>query len=152
MDADKCGWQTESGTVNSPAFCNRSVEIGHSYCAEHERDAAELYPGKELPEPLTAVVFRVWLGDDGGDVIALFPYVQGSPGFCDSYQHIGQHGSADYIGLVGGGWGRGRRTRPAKPEEYAGLKRELESEPYKYRLKVVKRVNHDLHRKAVTAR
>jgi len=45
MDADKCGWQTESGTVNSPAFCNRSVEIGYSYCAEHERDAAELYTG-----------------------------------------------------------------------------------------------------------
>jgi hypothetical protein len=99
--------------------------------------------------PITEVVFRVWIGKDKTEaegVLALFPYEQAAPGYCDSFEHIGQHGSADYRGLVGGGWNR--RTRPAKPEEYAGLKRELEN-CYGYRLKVIKRANWDRHSKAI---
>jgi hypothetical protein len=64
--------------------------------------------------------------------------------------HVGQHASADYIGLVGGGWDR--RTRPATAEEYKSLKLELESSPYNYRLKVIQRVNYAKHREAVTAK
>jgi len=48
------------------------------------------------------------------------------------YQHVGQHGA----GAAQWYW----RTRAARPDEYADLKRELESAPYGYRLKVYKRV------------
>jgi hypothetical protein len=34
-------------------------------------------------------------------------------------------------------------TRPATPEEYADLKRELERPPYEYRLHVIKRTPKD---------
>jgi hypothetical protein len=47
--------------------------------------------------------------------------------------HVGQHGPADYSGVIA-------QTKPATETEYAGLKRELESKPYEYRLSVRKRV------------
>lgn len=66
----------------------------------------------------TVVVFRKW---GNGDIIALFPFErEASTSFaCLSYEHIGQHGGADYPGVV-------RETRPASPAEYAELKAELE--------------------------
>lgn len=81
----------------------------------------------------TPVVFRKFRD---GDVIALFPQEPGNmnPSTCGSYMHIGQHGTADA--------GLSDRTRLAKPEEYAPLKRELESAPYGYRLKLRKRFTH----------
>ena len=78
----------------------------------------------------TIVVFRRWRAF-GQTVIALFPE-DVDKGFCSSFEHIGQHGAADYSGVV-------RKTTLATPEEYADLKRELESEPYNYVLRVVKR-------------
>ncbi len=68
---------------------------------------------------VTPVVFRVWKGKDG-TVVALFPTLpaDNSGRLCESYEHIGQHGGADYAGCI-------RRTRPATPEEYARLKAEL---------------------------
>jgi hypothetical protein len=84
----------------------------------------------------TVVIFRKDPPSLGGDVFALFPYEEGAPGFCTVYQHCGGHGSADYTGCVA-------RSRPAKPEEYAALKRELESAPYKYVLDVRKRASHN---------
>jgi hypothetical protein len=85
-----------------------------------------------MSEPLTDVIFRVWCKD--GDVIALFPGIAGdySAGTCDSFQHIGQHGAAS-LNLMRA------LTRPALPREFADLKRELESAPYKYRLRIIKR-------------
>lgn len=79
---------------------------------------------------VTPVVFRWWTGS----VIALFPGTDadGTGRYCDSYQHIGQHSGADYHNIV-------RNSRPAKPAEYRVLKRELESAPYHYQLRVVKR-------------
>jgi hypothetical protein len=83
----------------------------------------------------TIVIFRVWKSGYGkGDVIALFPglnYTSGdcNYGMCMSYMHVGQHSEADYVHCV-------RMTRPAKPEEYAELEKELESLGYKL---VVKR-------------
>lgn len=90
----------------------------------------------------TVVIFRKWSKKEGGGILALFPYDQASYGLCSSYEHIGQHGSADLLGCI-------RRTSLAKPEEYASLKRELESKPYEYSLVVNKRVNWDKHITAV---
>lgn len=83
----------------------------------------------------TPVIFRKWPAKDGGDVIALFPANPGTPDpyTCDSYQHIGQHGSAEPHGVM-------RVTTPAKPAEYASLRRELEGAPYGYRLKIYSRL------------
>jgi hypothetical protein len=85
------------------------------------------------------VIFRVWSKKDGGDVTALFPTIpydrEGHE--CQSYQHVGQHGGADCAGVI-------NRTRAAKPEEYASLKRELEGEPFNYKLKVVERMSRSM--------
>lgn len=77
----------------------------------------------------TLVIFRKWVG---GEIIALFPENDEGFGECTSYEHIGQHAGAHYAGVVAS-------TKPATPEEYADLKRELESYPYGYKLKVRRR-------------
>jgi hypothetical protein len=78
-----------------------------------------------MSEPVTRVVFRKW--KDDGQVIALMPDEPFStPYDVTSYQHIGQHGSADYRVCVSA-------TRPATPEEYAPLLRELEQIGYNVR-------------------
>lgn len=89
---------------------------------------------------LTKVIFRKWPKREGGDVIALFPEVASSyirSYDCESYQHIGQHGGAspDIV----------QWTRPATPEEYAPLKRELES--IGYVLRVVKKFTRAAYEK-----
>ena len=88
----------------------------------------------ERDTEVTPVVFRVWRASEGGGVLALFPNespsVISKPWLCDSYEHIGQHGSADYAGCV-------NATRPATETEAAPLKAELESLGYK--LRVLKR-------------
>ena len=63
----------------------------------------------------TRVIFKKF---PDGDVIAFFPDEKWSYGQCASYVHMGQHGGADY-GLI-------RELKPAKPNEYAPLLRELE--------------------------
>jgi hypothetical protein len=70
----------------------------------------------------TKVVFRKF---KEGDIIALFPREPGTNDTyrsCMSYQHIGQHGSAD-PGIVS-------ITKLAKPGEYASLAKELRSLGY----------------------
>jgi hypothetical protein len=84
-----------------------------------------------------AVVFRRWRDVNGRGIIALFPGIPAyahaaSSAFCSSFEHVGQHSPADYPGVIA-------QTMPATPEEYADLKRELESAPYNYVLRVVKR-------------
>lgn len=66
----------------------------------------------------TPVIFRKFKNDKS--IIALFPCEAGTndPYTCNSYQHIGQHGSAT-IDLCSIG------TLPAKPEEYKDLFEEL---------------------------
>ena len=67
------------------------------------------------------VVFRK---DNEGTVFALFPYeAADDEGHCTCFQHVGQHSAADYDGCIG-------ESVPAKPEEYAPLKRELEGRGY----------------------
>jgi hypothetical protein len=68
-------------------------------------------------EPITRVIFRTW---PNGDVIALMPDEDFDGRRCTSYMHLGQHGGASYPLVV-------RLTRPATPEEYGPLLRELES-------------------------
>jgi hypothetical protein len=80
--------------------------------------AMRIRPCKEKP---TRVVFRFWR--ESYDVIALFPDIPETGGACMSYEHVGQHGGADYSHVVA-------QSRPATPEEYAPLKRELESIGY----------------------
>jgi len=85
----------------------------------------------------TVVLFRVWRAAPK-TVIALFPYELGTmdPATCQSYEHMGQHGPANPVLVIGA-------TRPATPEEYADLRRELERPPYGYRLTVRQRTPHD---------
>lgn len=82
----------------------------------------------------TKVVFRYW----EKSVIALFPEIPNDAWgtYCESYQHIGQHGGADYYGII-------ERSRPATPEEYACLKDELES--IGYDLQVIRRTMPVIH-------
>lgn len=82
---------------------------------------------------LTPVIFRKYAN---GQVIALFPADCGTndPYTCSSYMHVGQHGSADPLGVI-------EDTVPATPEEFAALKQELESEPYRYAFKIYKRLS-----------
>lgn len=70
------------------------------------------------------VVFRMF----DGEVIALFPEQDEGRGLVNSYEHIGQHGGADYSGVIS-------RSRKAIPKEYADLKKELTSIGYKLDVK-----------------
>ena len=45
------------------------------------------------------VIFRRWKAEPKS-VIALFPRIDAGRGFCSSYEHIGQHGGADYNHVI----------------------------------------------------
>lgn len=82
--------------------------------------------GEEEP---ALVVFRVW--KDGGEVIALFPsLLWDDDGRVTAYEHVGQHCGVDYKDIIS-------MTRPASPEEYESLYRELEW--FGYVMRVCKR-------------
>ncbi len=92
----------------------------------------------------TLVVFRRWR--DSGDIIALFPEVPSDIHgyFCEAYEHVGQHGGADYHGVV-------QATRPATDVEAAPLAEALTR--IGYRLKPIKRASYSVHeRRRATAR
>jgi hypothetical protein len=97
----------------------------------------------------TAVIFRKYPNIHGGEVIALFPELPGDMNLdtCSSFVHVGQHSAAHLTGCI-------NATRPAKPPEYEALKKELESAPYGYRLKICQRatrVHADMRRKSLRA-
>ena len=70
---------------------------------------------------MTKVVFREW---KNGDIIALFPDdVNLHDGTVTSYMHIGQHGAADYAGVISD-------TSPAQENEYKDLLNELKAIGY----------------------
>lgn len=88
--------------------------------------------------PTDDVIFKRW---PNGNVIAAFPAICGNsydPSTCSSFEHVGQHGAAD-VGVMA-------NLRPALPREYADLKRELESAPYHYYLRVVRKFTRAHHR------
>ncbi|MFA5934932.1 MAG: hypothetical protein WC827_03555 [Candidatus Paceibacterota bacterium] len=75
-----------------------------------------------MTETKTIVVFLKYRN---GSIFALFPYEDADVAgmYCTAYAHLGQHHGADYNGYI-------RDSFPAKPEEYADLKKELESIGY----------------------
>lgn len=78
---------------------------------------------------MTRVVFRKW---KDGDIIALFPDdINPHDGTVTSYMHVGQHGTADYAGVIAD-------TQPAREDEYRDLLAELMAIGYTD-LRVVKR-------------
>lgn len=89
-------------------------------------------------EAPTIVVFRKWDGD--GHILALFPELPSDRygHNCLSYQHVGQHSGAWYQGCI-------QNSRPATPEEYAPLHRELTRRGY--RLVVRQKVSWVMHDK-----
>lgn len=88
------------------------------------------------PTPITLVVFRKWL--DTGDIIALFPELPPDSNgfFCDAYEHVGQHGGADFYGVI-------QATKPATLNEAKSLAKELTR--IGYRLKPIKRASYRVH-------
>jgi hypothetical protein len=91
----------------------------------------------------TAVVFRRW-DDPSGDVIALFPELPADNDgkYCCAYEHIGQHGGADYHGVIA-------NTVPAPAKEAARLARELEL--IGYWLRPVRRATRRHHERRLAA-
>ena len=89
----------------------------------------------------TKVIFR----KSRHGVLALFPELPGTmdPHTCLCYEHVGQHGSADV-------WISRRGYRLAAPDEYADLKRELET-AYCYELDPVKRITPTMTRVRLAA-
>jgi hypothetical protein len=92
------------------------------------------------------VVFRRW-DDPSGDVIALFPEIPADieGQYCLSYEHVGQHGGADYRNVIA-------NTVPAPVKEAARLARELEL--IGYRVMPVRRAtwrHHERRRAAARA-
>jgi len=88
------------------------------------------------------VVFRKWR--DCGDIIALFPEMPADfhGWYCDAYEHVGQHGGADYGGVI-------RATTPVELEEATDLAEELTR--IGYRLRPIKRASwrhHERRRQA----
>lgn len=82
----------------------------------------------------TRVIFRRWKKGSNKTIIALFPRELGNTTeyTCMSYEHVGQHGSADPIKVI-------RETIPALPtdEDVIALKEELCQKGYV--LKVIKK-------------
>lgn len=95
---------------------------------------------KHGEEPITPVLFRADKHDGTLHITAVFPTQAGT---CDAltmgcFEHIGQHSACSL------GWYH--TTRKATPDEYADLKRELEAQPYGYRLKVYSRMQPWMHK------
>jgi hypothetical protein len=90
------------------------------------------------------VVFRRWRAT--GDVIALFPELPADLGgdHCDSYEHVGQHGGADYHSVV-------QHTTPCSPDDAADLAAELRTVGYVLRpIKRANRRHHDNRRQTAS--
>lgn len=86
----------------------------------------------------TEVIFRKW----EGEIIALFPYEIYNAALygyntINSYMHIGQHSSADYNHIM-------EDSKPAKVNEYLGLKKELENIGYNLQVIEKRQINKAL--------
>lgn len=129
---------TIDGLDNHEAMRRAANQIA----ASHDVDPVQLRCTgcQQIDDEVTPVIFRAERsGDFKGDVTAVFPC---EPGTSDRhtmscYAHVGQHSGCTM------GWYMD--TRAATPEEYADLKKELESAPYGYRLKVYSRMQRTFH-------
>ena len=77
---------------------------------------------RKSADEMTRMVFRRY---PDGQVIALFPDIpwSGRRGKITSYMHVGQHGAADYAGVIA-------VTRPACEKEYRNPLSELRAIGY----------------------
>jgi hypothetical protein len=84
------------------------------------------------------VVFRRW--KDVGTLIAIFPELPADifGRYCDAYEHVGQHGGANYFGVI-------QQTIPVELYECEDLIRELEN--IGYDLRPIKRASQHHHEK-----
>lgn len=80
----------------------------------------------------TAVIFRKMKYDNS--ILALFPYLIGYDYLITSYSYLGQHSSADYQNCI-------QSSKPAKPNEYELLKKELESIGYNLEIREKRNFN-----------
>lgn len=89
-----------------------------------------------MNEQETLVIFRRWR--DTGSIIALFPEIPTDINgwFCEAYEHVGQHGGADYQGVIAA-------TTPVEPAEAADLAKELAR--VGYNLKPIRRASQQNH-------
>lgn len=79
-----------------------------------------------MAEPLTLVIFRTWkAGIHKGDVTAIFPEMKEGR-YLVCYQHIGQHGTCDYVHML-------EHTRPSTNAEAEPLRTELAEIGYNVR-------------------
>lgn len=88
-------------------------------------------------DEITPCLMRVMHKRYGGEVLAVFPAEpwrgeHDPTGTVSCYAHVGQHGECEPWHVIA-------HSRPATPEEYADLRKELEGPPYGYRLKIYKR-------------
>lgn len=83
-------------------------------------------------EEITKVIFRQERKRDGGAIVAVFPEIIENDRMMSCFAHVGQHS------ICSREWYS--KTLPAFPDSYARLQRELESPPYNYRLRVIKRL------------
>ena len=88
------------------------------------------------------VVFRRW--KDCGSIIALFPEIPADifGRYCEAYEHVGQHGGADYWGVI-------QTTMSVELHEAEDLAEELTR--IGYNLRPIKRalyVHHEKRRQA----
>ena len=86
------------------------------------------------------VVFRRW--HETGDLIALFPELPADifGEYCEADEHVGQHGGADYFGVV-------QHTKPCSPDDATDLAAELSRIGYRLRpIRRASRTHHDNRR------
>lgn len=90
---------------------------------------------------ITEVVFRVDTTKGWKETVyALLPHdCCDFKGNVTTYQHVGQHSAANYRYCIS-------KSRPAKLDEYASLKNEMEN-GHGYNLKVIKKQNYDKYMK-----
>ena len=84
------------------------------------------------------VVIRVWKSNNS-DVFALFPTIPAFGHYVTSYQHVGQHASADYNLCLS-------KSRPATEAEAAPLLEELRQRGYNPR--PIKRASYRMRKEA----
>jgi len=125
-------WSQEVTRLSDLAYANapkysRLATIRRLGQAVATRDGSGFYGPQPGKEPETRVIFRM----DRGEVVAVFPDQVERNGDVGCYAHMGQHSSCSRDWYA--------TTKAATEAEYAPLKRELESAPYRYNLRVMRR-------------
>ena len=87
---------------------------------------------------MDTVIFRRWR--DCGSIIALFPEIPADifGEFCEAYEHVGQHGGANYWGVI-------QATMPVELHEAEDLAEELTR--IGYNLRPIRRALYTHHEK-----